>query len=182
MVVLQKIQFKKEVFIVSKIIKAIIQLRRDNDYNFEPIKNTFIPANGEVVLVDTARHGLQFKVGDGRTVWANLAYVNNQNGIVRGYYKDGRFYEDQAYIDYYEALENSIYIDANTSKVYIYDGNSYVGINQNLAAATAQQAGIMKLYNNKGQNIDGTITQKLFTDEINKKFEVNIDEELLIFD
>ena len=31
-----------------KTINAIIQLRRDNDYNFEAVKNTFVPANGEV--------------------------------------------------------------------------------------------------------------------------------------
>lgn len=114
---------------MSKIIKSIIQLRRDNDYNFEQIKNTFIPANGEVVLVDTARQGLQFKVGDGRTIWANLSYLNNQNGVIRGYYQNGFFYKDENYSDYYEPLENSIYIDANTSSVYIYDGTSYQGIN-----------------------------------------------------
>ena len=37
-----------------KTINAIIQLRRDNEFNFEKIKDTFIPMNGEVVLVDVA--------------------------------------------------------------------------------------------------------------------------------
>ncbi len=58
------------------IIKATIQLRRDNDYNFEVIKDKFIPANGEVVLVDTARDGLRAKVGDGYTTFANLEYTD----------------------------------------------------------------------------------------------------------
>ena len=53
-----------------KHINAIIQLRRDNDYNFEAVKNTFIPANGEVVLVDTAKDGLRAKVGDGYSTYA----------------------------------------------------------------------------------------------------------------
>ena len=83
-----------------KIINAIIRLRRDNDYNFETIKNTFIPANGEVVLVDTAGKGLRAKVGDGITTWANLNYTDEglrqeiQNVIIRGYYHEGLFYTD----------------------------------------------------------------------------------------
>ena len=52
------------------ILNATIQLRRDNDYNFERVKNTFIPANGQVVLVDTAQGGLRAKVGDGYSTWA----------------------------------------------------------------------------------------------------------------
>lgn len=32
--------------------------------------------------------------------------------------------------------------------------------------ATAEQAGIMKLYTSQGNNEDGTITQKFFTDSI----------------
>ena len=55
-------------------LNTIIQLRRDNDYNFEKVKNTFIPANGEVVLVDTARDGLRAKVGDGFSTWAQLPW------------------------------------------------------------------------------------------------------------
>ena len=164
-----------------RTIEAIIQLRRDNDYNFEKIKNTFIPANGEVVLVDTAKMGLRVKVGDGITTWANLSYVNNQGGVVRGYYKNGVFYTDDSYEEYYEASTDVIYIDAVKSAIYFYDGNKYVGINSVLPAANNEQAGIMKLYDVKGQNIDGTITQKLFTNEINKKFEVSIDDELIIF-
>ena len=39
-----------------KQINSIIKLRRDNDYNYEKVKNTFIPARGEPILVDTARN------------------------------------------------------------------------------------------------------------------------------
>jgi hypothetical protein len=55
---------------MRRTIEAILQLRRDNEYNFENIKNTFIPENGEVVLVDTARDGLRAKVGDGVSTYA----------------------------------------------------------------------------------------------------------------
>ena len=42
----------------TKRVEAIFKLRRDNDYNYEKVKDTFIPAKGEVCLVDTARLGL----------------------------------------------------------------------------------------------------------------------------
>lgn len=42
---------------MSKVLQAIVQLRRDNEFNFEPIANSFVPANGEVVLIDTRRDG-----------------------------------------------------------------------------------------------------------------------------
>ena len=35
----------------------------------------------------------------------------------------------------------------------------------------------MKLYNTKGNNVDGTISQFIFTQEINKKIEMGMDEE-----
>lgn len=53
-----------------KKIEAVIQLRRDNDYNFEKVKNTFVPENGEVILIDTAKDGLRAKVGDGYSTYA----------------------------------------------------------------------------------------------------------------
>ena len=46
------------------MLKTIIRLRRDNDYNYAKIKDTFIPASGEVCLVDTAKQGLCAVVGD----------------------------------------------------------------------------------------------------------------------
>jgi hypothetical protein len=84
---------------VSKKISSIIQLRRDNDYNFEPIKNTFIPANGEVVLVDTASNGLRAKVGDGHSTYAQLPFAgtgpDSDNGLViQGFFIDNEFWAD----------------------------------------------------------------------------------------
>ena len=57
---------------MRETINAVIRLRRDNDYNFESIKDTFVPANGEVILVDTATTGLRAKVGDGYSTYAQL--------------------------------------------------------------------------------------------------------------
>ena len=50
--------------------------------------------------------------------------------------------------------------------------------------ATVDVAGIMKLYDNTGVNVDGTMTQKAITNELNKKIEAKVDEdnETVIFD
>lgn len=57
-------------------IDATIRLRRDNDFNFDLIKDSFIPMNGEVILVDTAYDGLRAKVGDGYSTYAQLQFVD----------------------------------------------------------------------------------------------------------
>ena len=63
---------------MSKIMNAVICLRRDYDYNFDAIKNIFVPANGEVVLIDTATKGLRAKVGDGISTLAELPYTDKK--------------------------------------------------------------------------------------------------------
>jgi len=55
---------------------SINTLRRDNDYNYKKIENTFIPANGEVCFVDVAGYGLRTKVGDGSSTFAQLPYLD----------------------------------------------------------------------------------------------------------
>jgi hypothetical protein len=57
------------------MINAILRLRRDNDYNYAKIKDTFIPANGEICLVDTARYGLRAVCGDGVSTFGQLEYI-----------------------------------------------------------------------------------------------------------
>ena len=65
------------------MINAVLRLRRDNDYNYAKIKDTFIPANGEICLVDTAREGLRAVCGDGVHTFGQLAYIGEL--IVKGY-------------------------------------------------------------------------------------------------
>lgn len=74
------------------MLNVILRLRRDNDYNYNKIKDTFIPANGEVCLVDTARDGLRAVCGDGKTIFGELPFMNDI--IQKGYYKDNKFYKD----------------------------------------------------------------------------------------
>lgn len=162
---------------------GIIRLRRDNDYNYNRIKDTFVPANGEVCLVDTARNGLQAKIGDGVTKFGELEYTNTAiyNAIdavvVRGYYNEGKFYKDSAYSELLTPSITSIYINVSENKIYTYNGNAYEAIEEKISNASDTTAGVMKLYGEMGQNTDGTMTQKAITDELNEKIEIQVDEE-----
>jgi hypothetical protein len=59
------------------MLNVVIRLRRDNDYNYKKIKDTFIPENGEICLVDTARDGLRAVCGDGKTTFGELPFIND---------------------------------------------------------------------------------------------------------
>lgn len=167
------------------ILNAIIQLRRDNDYNFEKVKNSFIPANGEVVLVDTATDGLRAKVGDGYSTFAQLEYTDAdlRNTVLHGYFYNNIFYKDIAHTVLLKNMINKIYIDDASRRLYFYDGTEYIAIQDNLVTATAQTAGVVKLYGTTGQNTDGTMTQKAITDELDLRYKASIDSnnELLVF-
>ena len=170
---------------MKKVIEATIRLRRDNDYNYEAIKDKFVPANGEVVLVDTARDGLRAKVGDGYSTYAELQFTDAdlRNAVLQGYYNDGVFYSDSTMQTRMLGMINKIYIDTPRRKIYYFNGTGYEPAVANTTVANAETAGIMKLYSTTGQNTDGTMTQKSITDELNQriKTEVNAEEELLIF-
>jgi len=170
---------------MKKVIEAVIRLRRDNDYNYEAIKDKFVPANGEVVLVDTARDGLRAKVGDGYSTYAQLQFTDQdlRNTVLQGYYENNVFYKDPTKQTPMSEMINKIYIDIPHRKIYYFNGNEYVLAQAALTTASADMAGVMKLYNTVGQNIDGTMTQKSITDELNQRIKTDVDanEELLIF-
>lgn len=170
---------------MAKMIESIIRLRRDNDYNYEAIKNSFVPANGEVVLVDTAHDGLRAKVGDGYSTYAQLQFTDTdiRNAVQQGYFENGVFYKDITKQTPFPAMINKIYIDIPHRKIYYYNGEAYVPAVAELTVANSEAPGIMKLYNTTGQNTDGTMTQKSITDELNMRIKTDVDsnEELLIF-
>lgn len=168
-----------------KHINAIIQLRRDNDYNFEAVKNTFIPANGEVILVDTAKDGLRAKVGDGYSTYAQLSFTDAdlRNAVIHGYLNNGQFYQDNNHSIMITPMINKIFIDDNQRKIYFYDGTSYQNIQTTFTNASSIEPGLVKLYATTGQNVDGTMTQKAITDELDLRYKATIDgeNELLVF-
>lgn len=161
------------------IIKATIQLRRDNDYNFDKIKDTFIPANGEVVLVDTARDGLRAKVGNGFNSYAELNFTDEdvRNAVLHGYFIDGSFYKTLNKDGRIKDMVNKIYIDDSTRKIYFFNGSGYQTIQTTFTTATNTEPGLVKLYAETGQNTDGTMTQKAITDELDLRYKATIDDE-----
>lgn len=175
---------------LQAVINAPIALRRDNDYNYKPIENTLIPVKGEVCFVDVAGYGLRAKVGDGVSTFAQLPYADEatlkqmNNLIVKGYFYQSQFYADDAHTVLLEDVIGRIYIDTLTSKIYTYNGLEYTSQNNDIPRASAETPGIMKLYDETGSNTDGTMTQRAITDELDDKFEmeVNHDDEMLVFD
>lgn len=170
---------------MKKVIEATIRLRRDNDYNYEAIKDKFVPANGEVVLVDTARDGLRAKVGDGYSTYAELQFTDAdlRNTVLQGYYNNGVFYSDSTMQTRMLEMINKIYIDILHRRIYYFNGTEFIPAEAHLTTASAETAGAMKLYSTTGQNTDGTMTQKSITDELNQRIKTDIDaeNELLIF-
>ena len=167
------------------ILNAVIQLRRDNDYNFKKVENSFIPANGEVVLVDTAKDGLRAKVGDGYSTFAQLQYTDQdlRNTVVHGYFYQGNFYQDVMHSVLMNGMINKIYIDDAARKLYFFDGVQYNTITNDFVTATADIPGVVRLYGTTGQNVDGTMTQKAITNELELRYkaEIDSDNELLVF-
>lgn len=167
---------------IEKTINVVIACRRDNDYNYAKVATTFIPKSGEICLVDTSRQGLCAIVGDGSATYGDLLAKGYVNDIfIKGFYQNGTFYnvkENPTDANILDKNINKIYIDLNNNNIYYYNGENFVLIGiGNLPTASTEVPGIMKLYNAKGNNTDGTISQFLFTQEINKKIEMNVDEQ-----
>ena len=158
--------------------------QRDNDYNYDKVADTYIPASGKICLVDTARDGLRVKVGDGVTVWKDLEYADEF--IIKGYYYEGNFYKDKNHTKLLSGAIQKIYIDLAERTIYFYNGERYISASGNatqIEPATEEKAGITKLYQTIGNNSDGAMSQKAIADELDNKVEIslNVSEELLIF-
>ena len=170
------------------MINAVLRLRRDNDYNYAKIKDTFIPMKGEICLVDTSNNGLRAVCGDGRTPFGKLDFMNDF--IKKGYFKNDLFYSNKECTEELPAYSTNLYIDLFTSRIYYCFEDEYRIVETGINLADSFLPGIMKLYNTVGQNVDGTMTQKAITnelneinEELNEKVEISLekDEEVLIF-
>ena len=172
---------------IEKIVNAVIACRRDNDYNYAKVATTFIPKSGEICLVDTSRQGLCAIVGDGSATYGDLLAKGYVNDIfIKGFYQNGTFYnvkENPTDANILDKNINKIYIDLNNkNNIYYYDGENFVLIGiGNLPTASADTAGVVKMYNVTGSNEDGTMTQKSITEELEKKVEVSVNGETVFF-
>lgn len=160
----------------DKTLKTRIKLKRDNSYNWN---DSFVPLKGEICLIDTPEGGLRVKCGDGSKQFSQLEYIDDI--LIKGYFLDGNFYQDSAKI--YEASKNinRIYIDLSKSQLYIYNGTNFELVGGSIVSgATTEIPGVLKLYDTLGNNTDGTINQKVITEELNKKVEVSVDDEMIV--
>lgn len=158
------------------------QVRRDNDYNYDKVADVFVPLNGEICLVDTARDGLRAKCGDGKTLWKDLEYIDNY--IIKGYYFNNNFYKEYNYQTQIQGAIQKIYIDLPSRTIHFYDGETFISTRgESCKPATEEAPGIVKLYQTIGNNTDGTMTQKAISKELEEKVEIalNMSEELIIF-
>ena len=162
-----------------KTINTVMKLRYDQDYNYQRVGNSFIPDQGEVCLVNTRDSGLRALVGDGTKTYNQLEYVDYV--FYKGYFKNNSFWKDEEATIELDKNINKIYIDLlNNNSLYIFNGIEYVSIGQ-LPFANSKEAGIMKLYDSLGKNVDGTMTQKAITEELEKKVGASISGETIIF-
>ena len=163
----------------TKRINGIALLRRDLIYNYQRVGDKFIPQNGEICLIDTLDGGIRALIGDGVRTYNQLDYADYV--FYKGYFLQGNFWKDENLEDKIEENINRIYISINeNNKLYIYNGTNYESIGQ-LPFANSKEAGVVKLYEETGYNIDGTMTQKAITEKLEKKAEVSIEGETVFF-
>lgn len=148
----------------NTVFNGVIRLRKDTEANYELIKNSFVPADGEVCIVEYGDQ-LKFKVGDGLHYFGSLSYLDEQNPtVIHGYYLNDKFYTDSTYTSEIEKNSGILYIDKIVpGNMYTWDGTKY---NFCVPQATENLAGIMKLYQSSGSNTDGAMSQKAVTDGV----------------
>lgn len=125
-------------------------------------------------------------MGDGATKFGDLPFEfengSSSNLVAAGYYKGGKLYTDNTYSTELSPIVGVIYIDPSTSKIYSTDGETFGEIQSALPPASAEIAGVVKLYDTTGENSDGTMTQRAITQGLSEKIGVQaVDGEQLIF-
>ena len=112
--------------IIEDEIKTRVRLWKDTDENFESIKDSLIPLDGEIIIVETANDGIRYKVGNGKSTYAELAFADQTirdqlSGIVvQGYYHEGQFYTSTVHDIKIVPYSYKLYIDLPNDKLYFY--------------------------------------------------------------
>lgn len=119
-------------------------------------------------------------VGDGKYGeyrWQDGKFIKLKDTLIAdlvstGYLFGGVFWSDASHSTRLPDRIDNIYIDNHTNQLYYYSttNQEYLPF---LSIATSIKPGVMKLYNSTGQNEDGTMTQKIITDKLNEKVELD---------
>lgn len=144
-------------------LKTRIAIKRDTEANLSA-KNPIL-LKGEIFLVDANDGTLKVKIGDGVSTFNALDF---QEFLFRGYYLNEKFYRDSTYLTELPKSVSNLYLDINSrtnKRLYYWDGEKFNPTNgEDLASDSV--AGIMKLYDSEGNNIDGTMTQRSITEAV----------------
>lgn len=102
---------------------------------------------------------------------------------VEGYYYAGVFWKEAAHINRIPDSPGKLYFDKQSEKYYVYDSSTQrfrsfdpKDYAPELAIPDSGEAGIVKLYSQLGEAIDGTLTQKAISDSLNRKVELDMSE------
>lgn len=150
------------------VLKTIFKFKRGTALAWKTINPVLAEAEPGYEL-DTGK----LKIGDGSTSWNSLDYFGGEAHISPD--KNCLVIDDKGSLTLYG------FTDAGSKTIPMKDDDGKI-VWVPLVASEAQ-AGLVKLYNTKGNNTDGTMTQKVITDELNEKVEVDVDlnEEIVIF-
>lgn len=166
----------------EKTLKTKIALRRDLLANYQA---DYVLLKGEICFVELPSGEVKSKLGDGVKTFAELPYSDSyiqskiESIVVRGYYYDGQFYVNKQHTERYVGYSYKLYVENDTRKIYSYNGSAYELLSD-VPYADGNTAGISKLYDELGNNEDGSVTQKCITGNLNKKVEMELEEEMLI--
>lgn len=171
---------------MSNVITSI-QFKRGNKIALELVLvGDKKPLKGEPIWeIDTNK----LKIGNGIDDYVNLPYLNGGESeespiVSKGYYYNGRFYEDEEHTIPLVIHLNRLYFDIPTLEIYYYSPETSYTKLVSKAQVDSNLPGLVKLYSSKGNNTDGTMTQNAITLELNKKVEMSledIEDECVIF-
>lgn len=162
---------------MSKIITSI-QFKRGTKIALErELVDSRKPSKGEPIWeLDTNK----LKIGDGVNDYIDLDYLSGQSEdselVITGYYYSNGFYKEPQHINVLPRYVTKLYYDIPTGQIYYYSTDGLYHRLVQLVQVDSNLPGLVKLYSSKGQNTDGTMTQKAITDELNKKVELSLDE------
>lgn len=155
-----------------------IQLKRGNQ---EVLERSLVgdkkPARGEPVWeIDTNR----LKIGDGINNYIDLDYLTGQSDesplVITGYYYNNGFWEEPEHLNLLPRYVTKVYYDIPTGQIYYYAADGFYHRLVQAVQVDSSLPGLVKLYSTVGPNIDGTMTQKAITDELDKKVELSLEE------
>lgn len=93
------------------VLQTLIQLRRGTEEQWDLVKDTFIPREGEpcVTIYDDGRDAL-IKIGDGKHTWGQLGYTRDSFFATVSCSESGEITSDKTYEEVLKAVKQNKYV------------------------------------------------------------------------